>query len=54
MEEMIKYYENYDEENRMFRGKAQNLEFITTTSIMDNIILSNSTILEVGAGTGRY
>lgn len=54
MEEMIKYYENYDEENRMSRGRAQNLEFITTTSIMDNIILSNSTILEVGAGTGRY
>ena len=53
--ELIKnYYENYDEENRLIKDNAHNLEFIVTKEYIDKFLNPNDKILEVGAGTGRY
>lgn len=49
-----KFYQEYDEENRLSRDKVHEIEFITTTKYIDNYLNDNSSILEVGAGTGAY
>src|SRR6056297_22779 len=51
---IIDYYNNYDEEGRLTQDKAQKLEYITTTYVLDKIIPKESKLLELGAGTGRY
>lgn len=47
------YYENYNEDGRL-EQKDQQIEFITTTTYVEKYLNSDSRILEVGAGTGRY
>lgn len=47
-------YENYDEENRLFRDKAHLPEYLTTTRYFDRLFSPNSKILDACAGTGRY
>lgn len=47
-------YQNYDEENRLFRDKAHLPEYLTTIRYFDNLFPSNSKILDTCAGTGRY
>lgn len=49
-----KYYENYDEEGRLFRDKAHLPEYLTTTRYFDHLFVPNSRILDACAGTGRY
>lgn len=51
---IVDYYKKYDEENRLVQAKAQRIEFITTKYILDEIIPSKASIIELGAGTGRY
>jgi len=51
---VIKHYENYDEDSRLIKDKAHEIEFRTTTHVLDNLISSKANILDVGAGTGRY
>nr|WP_286184106.1 class I SAM-dependent methyltransferase [Clostridium sp. CCUG 7971] len=53
-EELKKYYEDYDEDSRLIKDKAHNVEFITTVNYLDKYIKNDNKILEVGAGTGRY
>ena len=53
MDPVIEYYNDYNEEKR-FNKKANNVEFITTTSVLDEIIEPDSKILDVAAGTGAY
>ena len=48
------YYENYDEEGRLFRDNAHLPEWITTIRYFDRLFKPNSRILDVCAGTGRY
>lgn len=48
------YYEKYDEEGRITSTKARKIEFVVTTSILDQYIGGSSDILELGAGTGVY
>ena len=48
------YYENYDEENRLIKDNAHNLEYRITKNYIDKYLKDGNKILEVGAGTGRY
>lgn len=54
MDEFIKrFYENYDEENRL-STKHGSVEFLTTIKYISRYLSSDSKILEIGAGTGKY
>lgn len=48
------YYNNYNEDERLIKDKAHQLEFITTTRFIEKYLKDGDRILEVGAGTGRY
>lgn len=48
------YYNNYNEDERLIKDKAHQLEFITTTKYIEKYLKDGDRILEVGAGTGRY
>ena len=48
------YYNNYDEENRLVKDHAHNIEFLVSKNYIDKYLKGNDKILEVGAGTGRY
>lgn len=55
VEEILKkYYENYDENSRLIRDKAHNIEFFMTNTYIEKYLKKNDRILEIGAGTGRY
>jgi len=55
MNEQIKnFYENYDEDNRLFRDKAHLPEYLTTIRYFDRLFSPNSKILDACAGTGKY
>lgn len=48
-----KFYENYDEENRL-RSRYGMVEFLTTVHYIEKYLRSGMKILEIGAATGRY
>lgn len=48
------YYENYDEDNRLIKDNAHNIEYFITKTYIDKYLKPNDKILEIGAGTGRY
>lgn len=48
------YYNNYDEETRLTKDKAHQVEFITTTKYIEKYLKKGDRILEIGAGTGKY
>ena len=54
LENIKKYYENYDEEGRLFRDKAHLPEWLTTIRYFDRLFKPSSRILDACAGTGRY
>ena len=55
MTEQIKsYYENYDEEGRLFRDNAHLPEYLTTIRYFDKLFTPGSRILDACAGTGKY
>lgn len=55
MYEQIKtYYENYDEDGRLFRDNAHQVEYLTTIRYFDRLFVAGSRILDACAGTGRY
>ena len=55
MYERIKtYYENYDEDGRLFRDNAHQVEYLTTIRYFDRLFSPGSCILDACAGTGRY
>ena len=53
-EQIKKYYENYDEDGRLFRDKAHLPENLTTIRYFDRLFEPGSRILDACAGTGRY
>lgn len=53
MNEIIEYYNNYDEDGRLKR-KSHLPEYLTTMRYIEKYLTPNSKILEIGAGTGRY
>ena len=55
MSYLEEYYNNYDEEGRLLSQHGQ-VEYLTTMKYIRECLsrFSEPTILEVGAGTGRY
>ncbi len=53
-EQIIKYYENYDEDGRLFRDNAHQVEYLTTIRYFNLLFAPGSLILDTCAGTGRY
>ena len=54
MGRLMDYYALYNEDIRLEKDKAHQIEFITSTNFLDKIIKKNSCILDVGAATGKY
>lgn len=54
MSDVLKYYENYDEDKRLGKSNLHKIEYLTTIHFLDRIIPPNSKILDVCAGTGIY
>jgi len=55
MQEHIKrYYENYDEDGRLFRDNAHMPEYLTTIRYFDRLFTPGMKILDACAGAGRY
>ena len=55
MNHLEEYYNNYDEEGRLLSRHGQ-VEYLTTMKYIKECLegISDPSILEVGAGTGRY
>ncbi|NMM62565.1 class I SAM-dependent methyltransferase [Clostridium sp. P21] len=54
MNNVVSFYEKYDEEARLTSNNARKVEFYVTTTILNQYIKGHSKILELGAGTGVY
>ena len=52
--EVVKYYENYREEDRVTTNNARKIEFLTTISKLDELLKGSLNILDCAAGTGAY
>lgn len=50
---VIDFYNNYDEDGRLMR-KSRMPEYLTTMKYIEKYLSSDSKIIEIGAGTGRY
>lgn len=50
---IIDHYTNYDEDARLLKRSRQP-EFITTMKYIEKYLNTDSRIIEIGAGTGRY
>ncbi len=53
MNDIIEYYNNYDEDGRL-KKKNRLPEYLTTMRYIEKYLTPNARILEIGAGTGRY
>ena len=53
MNEIINYYNNYDEDGRLKR-KSHMPEYLLTMRYIEKYLKPNYKIIEIGAGTGRY
>lgn len=53
MNEIINFYNNYNEEGRLLK-KNRMPEYLTTMKYIEKYLTPNSKIIEIGAGTGRY
>ena len=51
---VIIFYENYDKENRLTTDNARRIEFLTTVTVLDELLPVKSKILDCAAGTGIY
>lgn len=51
---VIKHYEQHNEDKRLTATSARKIEFLITTYTLDKYISKEHKILEVGAGTGVY
>ena len=54
MDDIVKFYEGYDEEGRLFRTKAHMVEYLVTIRYFDRLFKPGSRVLDVCAGGGRY
>lgn len=53
MRDVEAFYDLIDEESRFSRN-SRKIEFLTTTRILDEFLVSNGTIADIGAGAGAY
>jgi len=54
MNNIVNFYEKYDEESRLTSNNARKVEFTVTTAILNQCMKKHNKILELGAGTGIY
>lgn len=54
LKEVINYYQEYEEDERLLKDNSHKLEYLTTIHYLDRLIRKGEKILEVGAGTGIY
>lgn len=54
MEILNRFYRDFDEDSRLTKTRQGQLEFLTTMHYIDKLVPAGTSILEVGAGTGRY
>lgn len=52
--EVVNYYENYKEEDRITTNNARRIEFLTTINRFDQLFKPDLNILDCAAGTGAY
>lgn len=52
--EVVKYYENYREEDRITTNNARRIEFLTTIKKFEEVFTSELNVLDCAAGTGAY
>lgn len=52
--EVVNYYENYREEDRITTNNARRIEFLTTIKKFDDLLKGKLNILDCAAGTGAY
>ena len=53
--EMInEFYTGYNEDDRLTRSRKGQLEYLTTMHYIHRFLPGNGTVLDIGAGTGRY
>lgn len=52
-QELIKYYNKFNEDKRL-TTKHGNIEYLTTLKYINKYLKKGSSIIEIGAGTGRY
>ena len=48
------FYDGYAEDTRLLRSRHGQLEYLTTMKYIHQVIPEKASIIEVGAGTGRY
>ena len=53
-EQIQKIYEFFDEDKRLNRSKAAQVEFLTNISYIERYLKPGAKILDVGAGAGEY
>lgn len=51
---IINKYLEYDEDARLVKDRAHNIEYLTTMRYIEKFLKPGAKILEIGAGTGRY
>ena len=51
---IINKYTGYDEDSRLVKDRAHNVEYLTTMRYIEKFLKPGSKILEIGAATGRY
>ena len=51
---IINKYSNDDEDARLVRDRAHNMEYLTTMRYIQKFLKPGAKILEIGAATGRY
>ena len=51
---LINYYQSYDEEGRLFRDRAHNVEWRTTIHYFDLLLPAGALVFDGCAGTGNY
>lgn len=51
---IINNYTDYDEDSRLVKDRAHNMEYLTTMRYIQKFLKPGAKILEIGAATGRY
>lgn len=51
---IISNYTDYDEDSRLIKDRAHNMEYLTTMRYIQKFLKPGAKILEIGAATGRY
>ena len=54
LDNIIKYYEQQDEDSRLKEDRAHSLEYLTTIKYLDKICFKQVKLLDACAGTGAY